>query len=265
MKTKSLLFIVVLTLSSLALAQDQQSARSAPDSVTTCTYTFTSGSGKNETTFCVTATGNITQFSRPAGIEYIANGVIGEGYAVCEFPSFVSYSDWAGYGGSGWGPPTLISSTPTAVKITRISTDGVFQLTQTITAVKATAKGPGAATVSMALKNLTGVNHLVHIIRYADVDANVSVAPFTNDFDATLDSSYGLQPSYSYGLGGTNNTFTFNWNAVAQNIAGPPDPCSPYVHQITPPFVGDGSIMQIWLVTVPKLATKTVAMTYKPI
>ena len=262
MKTKSLLFIVALTLPSLALAQDKQSARSAADSATNCTYTFTSGSGKNATQFCVADNGNITQFSRPAGVEYLATGTIGEGYAVCEFPSFTSYYDWAGFGSSGWGPPTLISSTGTAVKISRISTDGIFQLTQTITQVKATAKGPGGATVSMALKNLTGVGHLVHIIRYADVNANSTTS---NDFDATLDTSYGLQPSYSYGLGGTNNTFTFNWNAIAQNIAGPPDPCGPYNNQISPPFVGDGSIMQIWLLTVPKLATKTVAMTYKPI
>ena len=259
MKTKSLLFIAVLTLSSLALAQDK---KPAADSSTACVYTFSSGAGANATQFCVTATGNITQFSRPAGVEFLATGTIGEGYAVCEFPSFTSYTDWAGFGGSGWGPPTLISSTASAVKISRVSTDGVFQLTQTITKVNATAKGPGAATVSMALKNLTGVEHLVHIIRYADVNAN-SVT--TNDFDATLDNSYGLQPYYSYGLGGTNNTFTFNWNAIAQNIPGPPDPCGPYINQISAPFVGDGSIMQIWLLTVPKLATKTVAMTYKPI
>jgi hypothetical protein len=262
MNTKSLLVILVLSLSSLALAQPKQSPPPAGDSATTCTYTFSSGSGKNATQFCVTATGNITQFSRPAGVEYLATGTIGEGYAVCEFPSFTSYTDWAGFGGSGWGPPTLISSTAAAVKISRISTDGVFQWTQTITKVNATAKGPGAATVSMALKNLTGVEHLVHIIRYADVNANSAT---TNDFDATLDTSYGLQPSYSYGLGGTNNTFTFNWNAIAQNVPGPPDPCGPYINQITPPFVGDGSIMQIWLLTLPKNATKTFAMTYKPI
>jgi hypothetical protein len=261
MKTKSLLFIVILTLSSLALAQDKPSAPSA-DSATTCAFTFTSGTGKNATQFCVTANGNITQFSRPAGVEYLATGTIGEGYGVCEFPSFVSYYDWAGFGASGWGAPTLISSTPTAVKISRVSTDGVFQLTQTITQVKATGKGPGGATVSMALRNLTGVEHLVHIIRYADVNANSTTL---NDFDATLDTSYGLKPSYLYGLAGTNNTFTFNWNAIAQNIPGPPDACGPYDHQISPPFVGDGSIMQIWLLTVPKNATKTVAMTYKPI
>src|SRR5882757_8263389 len=121
MRTKSLLFIVALTLSSLAPAQDKPSARSA-DSATTCTYTFSSGSGKNATQFCVTATGNITQFSRPAGVEYLATGTIGEGYAICDFPSFNSYYDWAGFGDSGWGPPTLISSTASAVKISRIST-----------------------------------------------------------------------------------------------------------------------------------------------
>lgn len=266
MKTNSLLLFVVLTLSALAVAQHNQPMRDGTTSTTTCTHTFGSGTGANATQFCVTDNGNITQFSRPANIEYINNGFAGEGYGVCDYDRGVAYYDYAGDGDTGWGPPTLLSSNP--VKISRTTTDGNFTLTQTIANVNASNRGPGAATVTMALINNSGSDRQnVYIMRYANIDIQPNST--TNEFDYTLDTAYGMALSGDnfsrYGLASTNNTFTYGWDAGVLNTNHGPSPCT-YSFTVPPtPFVGDGSILQVWSYALPKARTKTVVMTYKPI
>src|SRR5215813_6574679 len=214
MKTKLLLIGLLFGLASLALAQGNPA--------TSCSFTFGSGTGKNATQFCVSSNGNIVQFSRPAGVEYIANGNPGEGYGLCDFSSTVEYRDYADDGASGWGPAALLSSNSSSVAIARTTNDGNFTLTQTIKNVKATAKGPGAATVSMALRNNTRNSRVVYIERYANVD--IGGDPTVNHFDYTLDTAYGLNPS-NYGLASTNNTFTFGWDAGVLSDGHGPLPC----------------------------------------
>ena len=258
-----LLLVVVPVLALLAAAQSKKPARAGANSTTDCAYTFSSGSGANATQYCVTANGNIAQFSRPAGVEYINNGFISEGYGVCDYYAGTSYWDYAGDGDNGWGTANVISSTPTSVKISRTTTDGTFTLTQTITRVAASKKGPGAATVTMVLRNNSGNGTLVYLLRYANVD--MTPDPTQNHFDYTLDTASGLNPS-AYGLASVNNTFTYGWDSGVLGTPHGPSPCDYSATVPVTPFVGDGSIMQVW--SDQNLHTgksMTVTMTYKPI
>src|SRR5262249_51385866 len=88
MLNRSAIFAALLTLSSLALAQQHatqgtQRATASPNATTTCAATFTSGTGRNTTKYCVTTNGNITQFSR-GNDEYIQVGDVSEGYGFCD-------------------------------------------------------------------------------------------------------------------------------------------------------------------------------------
>jgi len=260
--------IVVLTLSSFALAQknnNQKAAGEAPDTIT-CAATFTSGTGHNATKYCVTVNGTIPQFSR-GGDEYIRVGGFLEGYGICDLtPSTpVAYYDYSAFDSGNWFASSFSTPTATTAISTRITSDGIWQIKNTITRGAANASGPGSAKVSMQIKNLTGINRLVLVLRSADVDfSRGGVNDFNNDFDYTIDTAYGLEPGFKSGLGITNNTFAFAYQAFADSASGGPDPCVsvPIAPQ---PFFGDGGIGSEYLLAVPKLATKTITVTYKPI
>lgn len=53
-------------------AKHQYVGALSPDATTTCTYTFTSGTGNAYMKYCVTKNGNIVQFQSPMGQEFIA-------------------------------------------------------------------------------------------------------------------------------------------------------------------------------------------------
>src|ERR1700730_5064079 len=84
---KLILCAVVLTLSSLVLAQhkSQKEVLASPDGIITptCEVGYSSGTGINTTTWCTTLNGNIDEFS--AGAEEICNvGIVGEGCGLCD-------------------------------------------------------------------------------------------------------------------------------------------------------------------------------------
>jgi hypothetical protein len=251
---------------SFAQGRTQREAAAARDasldSTTTCSFAFASGSGHNLTKYCVTANGNIVQFSR-GGTEFIAAGVLSEGYGICDFNSGVQYFDYADNESGNWGATSVVSSSPTVLKLARNSSDGIWSLTQTITKVAASGAGPGAAKVVMALKNNTAVARSVWLLRHADVDANLD--DFDDHFDNTLDTAIGLEPSFGGGLSSTSNTFNFSYDAYVQSTFAGPAPCSAFANLATTPFVGDGSIDQLWSIGIPAHGTKTVTLTYKPI
>jgi hypothetical protein len=155
MLTKPMLFVIV-ALSSLAVARDKardvltEGASPSGYATSTCDVTFSSGSSTNATKFCVTVNGNIAQFS-VAGGEMIAVGGVGEGYGICDTSTGVEYYDYAYLDSGNWLSPTFTHS-GNVVTITRKTTDGIWQLKQTITNVPATAGGPGSAKVAMAVK-----------------------------------------------------------------------------------------------------------------
>ena len=152
-------------------AKQQFVGAASPDVATSCTYNFTSGTGNKFMKYCVTKNGNIAQFESPAGAKYISTSPVGEGYAFCDFDSRVQYSDYAGFGDSGnWQPPVTTSSSPTVVKISRTSSDGIYTLNQVITQ----NAGNAYAQVAMTLKNNSANPHHVGLLRWADVDAGGS-------------------------------------------------------------------------------------------
>jgi len=207
--------------------------------------------------------GNIVQFSR-GGDEYIRVLVVSEGYGICDENSGIRYTDYASSDSGNW-QAAVLSSTPTKAISTRLSSDGIWQIKNTITKVAANTAGPGSAKVSMAVKNMTGVSRTILLARFADLDfSRGGTDDDQNDFDFTLDTAYGLEPGFKSGLGLTNNTFSFAYDAFTQPTFNGPDPCGPF--NVAPqPFFGDGSVVQLYGITVPALATKTVNMTYKPI
>ncbi len=265
---KPFFLLLVLALSSLALAQHQtqqealtENPSAISDATSSCDVTFLSGSGETATKLCVTANGNIAQFS-VQGQEMIAVGVIGEGYGICDETSNVAYYDYAYEDSGNWDPATF-SQSGNVITVTRLTKDGIWQLKQTITNVAATATSPGSVKVSMALKNLSGVSRFAYILRYADVDAASDNKG--NDFDYTLETAYGLEPSFNRGLGLTNGTFTFDHQALAEQVFDGPAPCNLLANLAPQPFHGDGAIVQFWDFTVAKNTSKTVVSTYKPI
>jgi hypothetical protein len=269
MLTRSLRIAVLLTLSSFAMAQQKSqrpTATAAPGN-DTCAATFTSGADHNATSYCVTVNGNIVQFSR-GGDEYLKVGGFAEGYGICDLTSNIGYFDYAVYDSGNWLASSF-SSTATRAISTRLSSDHVWQIKNTIIKVTATAADPGSAKVTMQLKNLTAVERGIYVFRFADVDfSRDGVDYYGNDFDFTRDTAIGLggnQIDFSTGLGLTNNTF-FNIGAQAftQDTSDGPDPCG-LIFVSHQPFVGDGSLVQWYVLSVPGLSSRTINLTYKPI
>jgi hypothetical protein len=270
MFTRSLRIVALLTLSSCAMAQQksQRPTASAAPGNDTCAATYTSGTDHNATSYCVTVNGNIVQFSR-GGDEYLRVGGFAEGYGICDLSSNIGYFDYAVYDSGNWLASKFSTTTTRAIS-TRLSNDGIWQIKNAITKVAATAADPGSAKVAMQLKNLTAIDRNVYLFRFADVDfSEGGVDDYENDFDFTRDTAIGLARAslsgFGTGLGLTNNTF-FNVGAEAltQDTSDGPTPCGPIFasHQ---PFTGDGSLVQWYVFQVPRLATRTITLTYKPI
>jgi hypothetical protein len=269
MLTRTLQIAVLLTLSSLVMAQQKSQSKPANAALAddSCAAIFTSGADHNGTSFCVTVNGNIAQFSR-GGDEYLKVGGVAEGYGICDLNSNISYFDYATHYSDNWRAATFSSDGSRAVS-SRFSSDGVWQIKNTITKVAATAADPGSAKVAMQLKNLTADDRGVYLFRFADVDFWRKGADYyENDFDFTRDTATGMggsQIDFSTGLSLTNNTF-FNIGARALTLetSDGPDPCGPIfgAHQ---PFVGDGSIVQWYVLNVAAHSTRTINLTYKPI
>lgn len=271
MLTRTLLIAVLLTLSSSGMAQ-QKSQQSQRDGIApgddTCAATFISGVGHNATSYCVSVNGNIVEFSR-GGDEYIRVGGFAEGYGICDLNSNIAYFDYAVYDSGNWLASTFSSTASRAIS-TRSSSDGVWQIKNTIAKVAATAADPGSAKVAMQVKNVTAIDRNIYLFRFADVDfSQGGVDDYENDFDYTRDTAIGLarigSSGFGTGLGLTNNTF-FNVGAEAltQDTSDGPVPCGPIFasHQ---PFTGDGSIVQWYVLSVPGRSSRTITMTYKPI
>lgn len=253
---------VLLAWSTTALGQ--QSESTAEPLTTACSFSYSSGPLQTFTRYCLSGNGNIVQFDSPSGFEYINNGGLLEGYGICDVNPNVAYYDYASIDTGNWGPTTVTMTNATTKVFVRNTADGIWQLTQTITQIKASAASTGSVKITMALKNLSIINRNVTLLRIANVN-NGPVA--TNDeFVSSLNSAFGQEPGASWGLGLTTNTFTFAHNGLVWHLplAGP-DPCHYVTNVRNVAFVGDGAIGHVYAITVPKGATKSVSMTYKPI
>jgi hypothetical protein len=230
----------------------------SPDTTTTCSYTFTSGTGNTYMKYCVTKNGNVVQFESPLGEEFIATAPIGEGYAFCDYGSTnKEYFDYAGYGDSGnWKAPVTVSSSAQKVVISRETSDGLFTLTQTITQNAANS----FVRVTMALKNNSTTLRHVGLLRYADVDAQGFTS---NSFDYTYRTAFGYN-NMGYGLLQRHYSGATLNGGFAQVIPGGPNPCQIFANVSGGPVQGiDGSIFIEYDMEVAAGTTKTVALDYK--
>lgn len=228
----------------------------SPDSTSTCAYTFTTGSGQNYVQSCVTVNGNIVEFQSPSGNESIRAGTFGEGYGICDFNSNVAYYDYAGYGDSGnWLAPTTVSHTATSAKIVRTTSDGIWTLTQTITQIA----GSASVKVAMALKNNTGISRSSELLRWVDADVD---STFNNNWGSTYESAFAWN-TYDFGLV-MQSVAPWTYLDFGYVNSGRPDPCNLDSSLVATPTTGDyGMFLLYYFPSVPKNATKTVALTYK--
>jgi hypothetical protein len=239
----------------------------------TCSYSFTVPGNLNSfLTYCVTVNGNIASLQSPKGFDYIAQGGVGEGYGVCDLSTGKSYFDWAYTDSGTWSAPTLLSSSASAVRIARTTTDGLWTLTQTI--AEQTGVQPYAK-ITMSLKNNTAITKDAYLVRYADVDpAN---APFTDSsflesFDSSQYSAWGYealnnsggQPSLGLMLeeiGQPNVPYGFE--GIAQNTSAGPNPCNPTANYAGYQASVDGSVELLWILQLGAQKTGTVNAKYE--
>lgn len=250
-----------------------ESAAPIGDATTTCSFTFTNpGKGNSYMQFCVTANGNITSFISPLGIDYINQGTPLEGYGICDTSTNVAYYDWAALDSGNWNAPVVVSSTASAVKLTRTTADGLFTLTQTITKQGGTVP---AAKITMAVKNNVAVNKEIFLVRYADVDPGNTPQADTNyqeTFDSTIYAAWGYTPltgsssgNPQYGLmleeiGLPNVPNVFN--GLDRNTPLAPDPCNATANYGALETNTDGSVEMLWVLGVNGLKTGTVNAKY---
>lgn len=270
MPNKPVLLFVVLALSSLTFAQrnqPQSTVRGVQPADTTCLFNFSSGTGPSLTTYCVTQNGNIAEFSG-AGTEFISSpGPATEGFGMCDntvLGSPIDYFDYASSDSGNWNPSTA-TLTGTTVVVNRTTTDGNWQLTQTIVDMKASPLAYGSARVTMALKNLSPIERFLVGFRYAQV----LPAPFPfADFDTTPTTALVMTPSASGP--GLSSTGSFIRNPADSAVARvvqtttPPDPCG-INNFSTSFFEGTGGILQLYILDIKSHATVTFSATYKPI
>jgi hypothetical protein len=255
--------LLISTPSTLAFAQRQSEPDTykEPPPSTVCVYPYSSGSKFTQTQYCLSLNGNIVQFSRPSDAEYIREGTIVEGYGVCDRTSAIAYYDYADKNTGNWGESVVSVPRPSTRKFIRATSDGVWQLTQSIVQGKASGSRPGTVQVTMSLKNLGSVTRDVYLVRVADVDL---AGAFDDDlFSVTWDTASAQDSrSAAYGLALTNNTFTVSGRAITTGASGI-DPCDFWGNRGN--FVGDGSIGHQYIGTIKPSSIMTVTMTYRPI
>ena len=272
MSKLSILFVMCLSLSTIAWCQGESASSSTYPTYTSgapsivCAYQFSSGSGRTFTQYCLTENGNIVQFSNPGNIQFFSNSnvtsTVSEGYGLCDFNAPEPYFDYAS-NSRGWGSTVASRLDAKTMEFVRKTQDGQWELTQKLTQVDASPTSPGSLQVFMTLRNLSGEERNVILVRHANV--NVNRTNTDDRFYATRNFAYGAEPGLSFGLGLTTNTFDFNAGGLTQNVPFGPNPCAPTENANFDQFAGDGSIGMVYSMTIPAGTSQTVQMTYKPL
>ena len=131
MLRRSILFLGVFTFSTLAFGQqarEQPASTDAPDT-TACSFTYGSGPLTTFTRYRLSVNGNIVQLDSPSGFEFINNGGLMEGYAICDVSPNVSYYDYASIDSANWGATVVTALNDTTRQFVRSTSDGLWQLT----------------------------------------------------------------------------------------------------------------------------------------
>jgi len=253
------------------LAAKQKANVVNPLSTETCSYQFTSGSGKTYLQFCVTVNGNIVEFQSPAGVEQLSPQASNayEGYGFCS--AGTGYFDYANADSGNWDAPVLISHTTTAVTIARTTSDGLWTLTQTITSIPGTSP---YAKVNMALKNNSGIAQGVVLVRFANAvpDNSGNTHNYVENYDGTNNSAFGwlgqngTADGGPYGLMlqalGNPSTASFSREGFAIDTLSGPDPCNAAANWKGLITSGMGSLVYWYDFSVKPLQTVTVNERY---
>ena len=248
-------------------SREPQAPVGGGNATTTCAVSYNSGVGDANTTYCVTVNGTIPEFSR-AGQEMILVGTVDEGYGICDLTSGVGYFDYSWTDSGNLLASTFTTPSAHTAVSTRITSDGIWQITNTITGTPASGTSAGKATVKMVIKNLSGITRSAHVLRHADVDADSDISD--NDFDWTINTVTGqFSPGFGYGLQLVNDTFSTAFptnfhNEYSLNDCCAPNPCAPFNNVSSQPFHGDGSEMALYGATWAKGASKTITVAYVP-
>jgi len=257
-----------------AADNSQLKARSnaSPDATDTCTYTFTSGTGRTYLQFCVTVNGNITEFQSPSGVEQLSPGgsPAFEGYSICDVTNGATqYWDYAGNGDSGnWNAPSTVTHNGTSVKIARTTADGAWTLTQTISIVGGT--NPYAKMI-MALKNNSGVTKEAYLIRFANA-VPPSGSPYQENYGGTFDAAVAYTEDSQSGMmlqdagAPTPTTLAYAFVALPIDTLAGPAPCSaPFTNYVGAINDNVGSLVDWYQVdSLKKDQTFTVTERYLP-
>lgn len=269
MRKQMVVVFVLFILPTFAFAQAQPEHASKPADVN-CAFTFSSGIEHGVTQYCVTANGNIAQFSvgTASGIPTeMFSGVApaSEGYGICDILTLKNYYDYARNDSGNWNPATVVAGT-NSVTITRTTTDGIWKLVQTIIQRKGSKSAYGAAEIKMALTNTSTFERLAIIYRHVNVDAQESTF---NDFDTSENTAFALVPGqtgFASVASFVTTKFDFHFSIVKTSPDGP-TPCIPIGDQGGQQsfFQGDGSLDQFFNLDILPGRTKTITVTYKPI
>ena len=263
--------LLLLCFTSLVLAQQNPAQSGAPlaqPAGTTCDFNLSSGSGRGLTTYCVTQNGNIAEFSavgNGSGATEFINGAGAaiEGYGICDTTSApVNYFDYASSDSGNWNAATATLNGST-VTVTRTTADGIWQLVQTITAVKGSAVTYGSARITTAIKNLSTTDRFFDFFRYAHIGG------IFNDFDTTPTTTFGMTPDGNgpgLALAAAFVTTPFDFSiAYVNTVPDAPIPCQVHNTFVNTFFEGSGGIVQLFNLEIQPGHTKTISMTYRPI
>lgn len=230
-----------------ALPQAQARHRETVAPPATCAYSFSTGdiytAPATYMQYCITENGTFANFQSPGYVEMLNQRESFEGYGMCDTGSgtAISYYDYADDGNSGnWGAPTLVTNTTSEVKIKRSTSDGVWTLTQTITAE---AGPPPYAKIVMVLKNNSSIFRGITFYRFAGFSPDQASANenWNQNFDSTANSVWGYN-SYTDAIENNSDQYGMmlqnigsptpiadaaGWEGIAQNTQAGPDPCNP--------------------------------------
>lgn len=193
----------------------QTSVNSSPLATGVCSYPFTIGSGSSYMNYCITVNGNFANFQSPAGVEMLDQFAAYEGYGICDNSSSTQYYDYE-YGDSGnWNAPKTVTNTATEVKIERVTSDGFWTLTQTITKE---AGPPPYAKIAMELKNNSAVTKYGLFLRYANFnpDQAANTGDFAENYDGDFNSTWGYNSWADQTLNGSDP-----YGLMLQNLGTP--------------------------------------------
>jgi hypothetical protein len=273
MKKTVLIALLFASLIAAAAAQSQEmlakSEQSHSPQTADCAFAFSSGANNTYFRFCVTSTGNIPEIETPQGHLQMSSDRH-EGYGICNETPAQAYYDYGQFGDSGnWGAATLVSQSPTTVKIARTTADGIWTITQTFTIVPSTP----SVKVVMALKNNTAAARVAYLVRHADIDADWNnLGTDLNNFSATTSSAFGWNASIPFG---SNSGYGLELQELGEPQFGymqgfartsfqPPNPCD---------FAGDssgtvltntdGSVALAFVDTIGAKKSKTATMIYR--